>query len=91
MLGLLSNTNSSFEGEVYEVMVASKSLNDFAIRRLKDISLTNGEVREILQALILSKPTVPCLVEPRPYIRKRTRDSWYANQHGHQSAGDVDS
>ena len=34
--GILKNTVfSSFNGEIYEVMVASKSLNDFAIRRLE--------------------------------------------------------
>ena len=32
---LTTGTYSSFEGEVYEVIVASKSLNDFAIRRLE--------------------------------------------------------
>jgi hypothetical protein len=34
--GKMSNgTMSSFEGDIYEIIVASKSLNDFAIRRLE--------------------------------------------------------
>ncbi|MEC7799905.1 MAG: hypothetical protein VX609_01310, partial [Verrucomicrobiota bacterium] len=32
---MLNGTMSAFEGEIYEVIVASKSLNDFAIRRLE--------------------------------------------------------
>ena len=32
---MANGSNSAFEGEIYEVMVASKTLNDFAIRRLE--------------------------------------------------------
>ena len=54
---------SSFEGEIYEVMVASKSLNDFAIRNSKDISLTNGVEFPIWHLLTHLRQIDPCLVD----------------------------
>ena len=70
--GKMSNGSmSAFEGEIYEIMVASKSLNDFAIRRLEDISPINGEEKSIWPAHIISRQIVRYSEDRSRYIKRQ--------------------